>query len=399
MKILLISHDFLPEQRGGIELYYHHLCQQLHGDMHVLTAQRSHTPAFDQAQCYPIHRIPISIEAGEFRRESGVSLFFVVRMAWLVLMQMLAYIWHGRRVIQREKLDVILMGQLHLAPVGWILRLLTGRPYGFSLHGSALSRYWHFAVVRWPVLALLNQASFIVVNSNFTRQQYLERGVKATQRFILTNPGVDVDRFHPNVDPTPIITRHNLADRRVILTVARLVEWKGQDKVIEALPQILQAVPNAVYLIVGAGDYRPQLESLVAQLALSPHVIFAGPVSDEALPQYYAAADLVVLPSREVRPGQPIEGFGIVYLEANATGRAVIGTCLGGAPEAIAAGETGLLVNPNNPADIARAIIDLLAAPDRADQLGRTGRERAVQQFTWQAQAQKLRLSLAEILA
>jgi len=397
VKILLISHDFLPDMRGGVELYYHYLARQMPGAMQVLTARRAGAASFDRQQPYPIHRRAVPIEATDFRRQTQIGPFRLLALAWTALGQFLRYTWHGCRLVRRERIDLVLIGQLHLAPVGWLVGRLTGRPYAISLHGSALSRYWHFKTVRWPILALLNQARFLMVNSDFTRRQYLERGVRGSQRFIKVCPGVEAERFAAAVDPQSVVRQHGLAGKAIILTVARLVEWKGQDMVIRALPRILASVPNAVYVVAGQGLYLENLQRLAGELDLAEQVIFAGPIPDEELPLYYAAAAVVVLISREIRPGMPIEGFGMVYLEANAAGRAVVGTRLGGAPEAVLHGITGLLVDPTDPAGIAEAIVRLLTNPDLAGQMGQAGRARAAREFTWENQASRLRQQLTAL--
>jgi phosphatidylinositol alpha-1,6-mannosyltransferase len=398
VKILLISLDFLPDMRGGIELYYHHLARQMQGAMQVLTARRAEAAVFDQQQPYRIYRRAVPLEAADFRRRTQVGPLRLLALAWTAVGQFLRYTWHGCQLVRRERIDLVLIGQLHLAPVGWLVGRLTGRPYAISLHGSALSRYWHLRLVRWPILALLNQARFLMVNSDFTRRQYLERGVRANQRFVRVYPGVEAERFAAAADPQPIVRRHGLAGKAVILTVARLIEWKGQDMVIRALPRVLAAVPNAVYVVVGQGSYLETLRRLTAELGLAEQVIFAGLIPDEELPLFYAAADVVVMTSREIRPGMPIEGFGMVYLEANAAGRAVVGTRLGGAPEAVLDGITGLLVDPTDPTRIAEAIVRLLTNPDLAGQMGQAGRARAMHEFTWENQVGRLQQQLTALI-
>jgi phosphatidylinositol alpha-1,6-mannosyltransferase len=249
-------------------------------------------------------------------------------------------------------------------------------------------------LVRRLIVALLNGANFLMVNSEFTRRQYLARGVRADQTFVRIHPGVDLKRFLPNLDASPIVRRHGLAGRPLILTVGRLVEWKGQDMVMRALPYVLQAVPTAAYVVVGEGPYRKPLERLVAELKLHDHVIFAGFVPAEELAMYYRAADVTVLVSREICPGMPIEGFGMVYLEANAAGRPVIGSRMGGVTEAILEGVTGLLVNPNDEKEIAAAIMRLLTDRVLAEHMGIQGRARAARELSWQTQAAGLRRQL-----
>lgn len=405
-KFLLISHDFLPGLPGGIAFFYHHLCYQMQATLQVLVPHSGAWQAFDARQPYTIHRRAIPITTGLGRRAVRVQALFLIRNLLLALTQFVLYTWHGYRLIRRESIDCIWMGHLYMAPLGWLLSQLTRRPYCIFLHGSELQRYWHIGLVRRVMLAFLNRAAFLIVNSHFTRRQYVERGVRADQKFVQVYPGVDVTRFHPGVDPAPIIARHKLAERAVILTVSRLVAWKGQDTVLRAMPRILAQVPNALYLIAGTGPARPDLEQLVAALGLQAHVILAGFVPADELARYYRAADVVVLLSREVQlvdPAQggaskmPIEGFGMVYTEANATGRPVIGSNMGATAESIEVGVTGLVVDPSDETAVTEAIVHLLTHPDVADQMGQAGYERVTREFTWAYQTERLRQQLNEL--
>jgi phosphatidylinositol alpha-1,6-mannosyltransferase len=183
----------------------------------------------------------------------------------------------------------------------------------------------------------------------------------------------------------------------LLLSVARLVEWKGQDVVIRALHRVREEVPAAAYLIVGDGPYRRELERLVSELGLEQHVTFAGFVPESELPSYYRAADAMVVPSREFRDGLPIEGFGIVYMEASACGTPVIGGRGGGTDESILDGETGYQVDQNDPEAVADAAIRLLEDRDLAERMGRNGHQRAVRGFDWKIQADKLRRFLEDV--
>jgi phosphatidylinositol alpha-1,6-mannosyltransferase len=143
-------------------------------------------------------------------------------------------------------------------------------------------------------------------------------------------------------------------------------------------------------MIIGDGPYRAELERLVGRLGMAEHVVFAGFVAESELPSYYRAANLVAVPSREFRDGLPVEGFGIVYVEAGACGVPVIGGEGGGTADSIVDGETGYRVDPNDPAAVSEAVIRLLVDPQLAERMGRAGRERAVERFDWAIQADRL---------
>jgi len=397
MKSLLITHDFPPGFSGGISVFQHHLCAELKNEINVLAPKLGNWKTFDLKQDYTIFRQAMPKVPSGFMCNSKMRIWHIVYLVYIAVLQFNLYLINGCRIVIREKIDVVLIGHLYLAPVVWFIQMITKRPYVIILHGSELHRYWGFNLIRMLFLAWLNRAKFLLVNSEYTRQQYLRRGVRGNQNFVHVSPGVDVERFHPNLKPDAVIHRHALANRAVILTVARLVEWKGQDNVIRAMSRVLQVVPNAVYIMVGTGPYRSELEQLVAESGLQDNIIFAGFIPEKELGLYYAAANLMVLLGKEFKPGMPVEGFGIAYIEANAVERPVIGSRLGGTPDTIVDGVTGILVAPDDEDEISTSIIHLLVNPDLARQMGQRGRERVISEFTWQTQANRLRRQLVVI--
>ena len=399
MKNLLITHDFPPGLSGGISVFQHHLCAELKKEINVLAPKLGNWKVFDSKQGYTIYRQTMPKVPSGFMRNMKMRIWHIMYLVYIAVFQFNLYLINGCQIVIRGKIDVVLIGHLYLAPVGWFIQLITKRPYVIILYGSELHRYWRFSLVRQLFLAWLNRAKFLLVISEFTHRQYLSRGVRDNQTFVLVSPGVDVERFHPDLNPAAVVHRHKLENRVVVLTVARLVEWKGQDNVIRAMSRVVQVVPNAVYVMVGAGPYRSVLEKLVTEFGLQECVIFAGFIPDSELGLYYAAANIMVLVGREFQPGMPVEGFGIAYIEANATERPVIGSRLGATPDTIVDGVTGLLVPPDDEDEIAAGIIRLLVNPDLAKLMGEHGRERAVREFTWDTQASRLRQQLAEIVS
>jgi phosphatidylinositol alpha-1,6-mannosyltransferase len=189
-----------------------------------------------------------------------------------------------------------------------------------------------------------------------------------------------------------------LGSAPLLLTVSRLVKRKGHDLVMKALAQIRPRFPQARYAVVGDGPEREALFSLAQRLGLSEHVIFAGSVPDHDLPAWYAACDVFVMPSRDIA-GQPPEGLGLVYLEANAAGKPVIGARTGGVPDAIVHEQTGLLVDPEDVKALAAAIQRLIEHPAEAGRMGETGRQRVLREFTWHAVAERFLSALSETLS
>jgi phosphatidylinositol alpha-1,6-mannosyltransferase len=184
----------------------------------------------------------------------------------------------------------------------------------------------------------------------------------------------------------------------IILSVGNLVSRKGHDMVIRALPRLLDIMGDVTYLIVGDGPHRAELEALALALGVRERVAFAGRVPDEDLPDIYALCDAFVLPSREQLDSCDVEGFGMVFLEANASGKPVVAGRSGGIGDAVLDGETGLLVDPLDPDCIASSIGKLLANPQLASRMGEQGRERAVREFSWPAVAARLRGILRQVV-
>jgi phosphatidylinositol alpha-1,6-mannosyltransferase len=152
------------------------------------------------------------------------------------------------------------------------------------------------------------------------------------------------------------------------------------------------------YVIVGDGPHRPALEALARHMGIESLVHFAGEVPDRELARWYAAADVFALCSEERRGERSVEGFGIVFLEASASGLPVVGTKAGGIPDAVADGETGLLVPPGDPDAVAHAIGRLLQDNELALRMGSAGRDRVLNQFNWGNTAIALSRELQSLL-
>jgi phosphatidylinositol alpha-1,6-mannosyltransferase len=171
----------------------------------------------------------------------------------------------------------------------------------------------------------------------------------------------------------------------LLLSIGRLQRRKGHDLVIQALAACRQALPQLRYVIIGDGDERPRLEQMVRELGLGGTVTFEGEVPADSLPAYYAACDIFVMPNRV--DGVDVEGFGIVFLEAAATGRPTIGGRSGGVPEAIDENRTGLLVSGTDAPELVAALTHLAGSAELRTSMGAAGRARVVERFNWERAA------------
>ncbi|MFG3215662.1 glycosyltransferase family 4 protein [Streptomyces tendae] len=196
-------------------------------------------------------------------------------------------------------------------------------------------------------------------------------------------PGVDTTVFRPGLDGGPVRARYGLGRRPVVLCAARLVPRKGQDTLIRALPWIRKTVPDAMLLLAGAGPYAPELRQLAMAEGVFDSVVFAGDHPHHLLPSFYAASDAFAMPCRTRRRGLEVEGLGIVYLEAAASGLPVLAGDSGGAPDAVRDGETGYVIDGHSVAATADRLTRLLRNSALAHGMGAKGRHWAQTEWTW----------------
>ena len=287
-----------------------------------------------------------------------------------------------------------------LKPAGYPARFLSrwhGVPYGVVVHGTELllldAKIRRSRFKRWTAGGLLSGAAVIAANSTWTGNlakavlELLDRSDLA-QRVRVVPLGTEPREFRPGIDPRDVRDRYALTGGPWILTVAR-IEWhKGIDTMIKAMPAIRAAHPGARYAVAGVGPRQPQLEQLARETGVADAVRFLGPVPDADLPALYNAVDLYVGASR--RHDLLVEGFGISLVEASASGLAVVGGRSGGVPDAVRDGETGILVDPDQPAAVAEGVNRLLADEPLRKKLGAAGRVAVEKYYNWDRVAQDL---------
>jgi phosphatidylinositol alpha-1,6-mannosyltransferase len=235
--------------------------------------------------------------------------------------------------------------------------------------------------------AVFRAATGVFAVSRYTRDRVIdETGIDEARVHVVHN-GVDVERFAPRSRAPDLVDRHGLASRRVLLTVARLEDYKGVDRAIAALRHVVARHRDALYLVCGDGPDRSRLEALARHYRVRDHVVFAGAVPEERLPDYYSLADCFVLLSREDRDAPNVEGFGIVFLEAAACAKPAIAGRSGGIADAVVDGRTGWLVDPWDDAAVGAAMLEALGDPAGLSRRGEAARERARAELTWDAMA------------
>jgi phosphatidylinositol alpha-1,6-mannosyltransferase len=360
MRALLITNDF-PPMGGGESTCYARVSASVPPDRIVVLAPRlAGCDAFDRAQRYRIIRSPVPTGSHPAARLAQIVLFLV----------------RAVRVIRREAIDTIHLGHLYLGPIGFVLNWWWGLPYVIYLHGGEMAAYMRLRPMRAVARAIVRRAALVVVNSAYTREHYAAMGILPARVEILRiSPGTA--QFGGEGEGRRVRARHGLGDDKVILTVGRLIERKGHDMVIRALSSVRRSVGPVRYLIAGRGPEEGRLREVAQEVGCLDAVRFMGYVPPADLPGLYAACDVFVMPSRALPQRDGIEGFGIVFLEAAAAARPVVGGRSGGIPEVVQDGVTGHLVDPTDVDQLAEVLIEVLRDGGEAARLGANGRRHA----------------------
>ena len=364
---ILLTSDF-PPAPGGISSYLFNIYRQF--DVRGMTLIAPHHPeaeSFDSAQSYGAKR---------FRNALNMP---GLRGAWQVW-QMYA---EAGKLLKKNPSLVLHCGHVNAAFAARVLKRRYGTPYLLWTHALEIMDEW----LRLAITPTLADADLVITNSEFTRSFVASLGVPESG-IVKIRPGADPARFRPGLDCSDLKRSLGVAGRPTLLTVARIVKanrYKGHDVVLRALPNVMRAVPDLAYLIVGDGDDLPYLKQLASECGVRDHVIFAGHVPDAELPLLYNACDAFIMCSREDRTRRGIlaEGFGIALVEASACGKPVIAGRSGGVIDAVQDGVTGLLVNPVDIEAAAAAIITVLRQPGLAMTLGTNGRAWVESEMNW----------------
>lgn len=370
-KILCITNDFGP-RAGGIETFVIGLIERLpKGSVIVYTSKQEGSQPFDQRWLdsfgvevirdrsrilLPSFRVGRNVRT--LARERGISTVFFGAAAPLALLS------HGLRRSGVQRIVALTHGH----EVWW-------------------SKVWPFS---WAMRRIGNGVDNLTYLGEFTRSEIsraLSKSAVSAMKKIA--PGIDTDHFSPRPDSLQLRNELKLVDKKVMISVGRLVHRKGQDTLIEALPQILQSVPDAHLIFVGEGPYKEYLVKRANDLEVSHAITFIGRIQYADLPRYICVGDIFAMPSRSRLAGLEVEGLGIVYLEASACGLAVIGGTSGGAPDAVIEGETGLAVDGTSSKAVAEAAITLLSDPERARQMGARGRQWIIDEWRWEIWSKK----------
>lgn len=286
--------------------------------------------------------------------------------------------------------DLVICAHVGLATTGRAIQRLTRAPYWLVLYGIEVWGDLPPAKKR----ALQGARCFVTI-TRFTLEATARRHSLREPRYVLLPPSL------PASPPSATVGERSFrpAGGPIVLTVGRMSaseRYKGHDVMLAAWPLVLERVPEAVYWIVGGGDDRERLEARVRTLGIADSVRFLGSITPEELNVCYDRCRVFAMPARtELDNGAPRgEGFGIVFLEAMAYGKPVVGPNVGAPAEFIHSGEQGLLVTPTDSKEVARAIVELLENPERARRMGVAAREWVTREFSFDRFCERLRGAL-----
>lgn len=365
-KILCITNDFGP-RAGGIETFIIGLVERLpKGSVTVFTSTQENSEPFDNA----------------WSENFGVE---VIRDRSKILLPTLRVSRSVRSLVKEREIQSVFFGAA--APLGLLARS-TRRAGAEKIvaitHGHEVwwAKIWPFS---WAIKRIGRDVDVLTYLGDYTRDAISQALSKSSQKkLVRLAPGIDTDHFSPSKKSPRIRKELGLEDKKIIVSVGRLVHRKGQDFLIDALPIISLGVPSVHLLLVGEGPYRAELQKRADSLGMQDRITFIGRVQYAELPEYICAGDIFAMPSRSRLAGLEVEGLGIVYLEASSCGLPVIGGVSGGAPDAVLEGETGFSVDGKSASAIAASAVHLLNDPDFAANLGAQGRQWIVDQWRWE---------------
>jgi phosphatidylinositol alpha-1,6-mannosyltransferase len=377
-KILCVTNDFGP-RAGGIETFIIGLIERMPKDSVIV-----YTSAQDKSEPYD----------RQWLDNYGVE---VIRDKARILLPTPGVAYCVRALIKDRGIKTAFFGAA--APLGLLAPVL--RRAGIKriialTHGHEVwwSKVWPFT---WAMKSIARNVDHLTYLGEFTRRA-ISRTINSSAQSAMVKiaPGIDTEHFAPS-DSSELKSQLGITDKKVIVSVGRLVHRKGQDVLIEAMPQILSKIPKAHLLLIGEGPYRQYLEKRAKDLEIDSHITFIGRVMYSDLPKYICLGEVFVMPSRSRLAGLEVEGLGIVYLEASACGLPVIAGNSGGAPDAVIDGVTGVVVDGKDQHVIATSIVNLLEDQEKAREMGRNGREWVINQWRWEIWSEKFRALLKPI--
>lgn len=371
---IVITELFAPT-KGGTAVWFDEVYRRI-GDhrTHIVTAAVPGTDEYDRNHPNTIHRLNLKRTRWLKPESLGMYLKLFARSLRLAITNRASAIHAGRGLPE--------------GLVAWVVARMTSRPVVVYAHGEELTSWGSGAKFRALVFTL-KHADQVIANSDYTRGELLRLGVEAS-RICLINPGVDTERFRPELETDDLRQRIGLkAEQVLLLSVGRLSRRKGFDEVIRCLPELRRQGFDVHYAIAGIGEDREYLAALAIEHCVEDCVHLLGSVSADELPRWYNACDVFVMPNRDINGDT--EGFGMVFMEAAACGKPAIAGIAGGTGSAVLDGITGIRVDACAPGELGRAILRIAGDPALAADMGKRACIRARAEFAWPTVAERVR--------
>ncbi len=389
MQQLFLSDRFLPH-RGSSRGYYYEVCRRL--GIPMITSPEQGSQHFDSQQEFPIFRhVGIrSDEMGPIRASNPWGHLLVNYIPPLISMT-----WWTFLHTLKMKPHVIHAGGFQFAGCAALLMQKCFRiPYLLYAHGEDIQACKDTrllgAYMRW----VFRHATRVIASSEYTCNLLFEAGI-AHQKIQIVPPGIHERFLNPPQGADRLRQQYDLMGKPVLLSVGRLTERKGHKLILNILPQLLKQHPKLQYVIVGTGECYKILRKQIDQLGLSEHVVFTGRVDDDELHAWYHVCDVFVLGNRALQ--NDIEGFGMVFLEAGAAGKPVVGGRSGGGVEAVQDGVTGYLTDPENAEDLTEKLNQLLHNASLRERMGKAGQQWA-RFFLWSHRVKQIESVASQLI-
>lgn len=378
MTKVFVAIDFPPE-KGGIHDYAYGLISQIPSEeVTVLT-----------------NKIKDTVESNQFDRKADFEIIRK-RIYWnsnkvlLILSQVILILQLIILKWRRKTSEIHFVNVFPVGVAGPFMKAFFGVKYFPYVHGLDVMGMVNSRL--FPLLMMiLKRSDKVIANSQYTKSKLIELGIHEHQ-IVIIPPGLNVSKLSgADQSVEDVRAKYDLHGKKVMITVSRLVERKGHDVTLKAIRQVMKHIPNLKYLICGDGPYRGELERLVIKYGLDSIVVFTGGITDQELHQLYECSDIFIMPSRDIKEKGDVEGFGIVFLEANYYRLPVIAGNSGGIPDAVKDQVTGYLVDPMDDIEIANRIEELVLNEKLAEEMGNNGHDWVINHCLWSHRSQLLK--------
>ncbi|GLX82094.1 glycosyltransferase family 4 protein [Thalassotalea eurytherma] len=374
-KTLVLTENF-PPISGGSGRWFWELYSRLPKEEYLIVADNIEGAAeFDSTHDVSIIRIPLKSAEWGIKSFQGLKFYFNT-------------IKKLRKIIKEHNITKIHTGRvIHEGVTAWLLSLFTNVKFITYVHGEDVETAATSGEHNLMVKQVCKHAETIICNSLNSADIVKRLGYATDEKVKVLHPGVDASRFVPAETDDKFKQEMAWTNKKVIITVGRLQQRKGQDMMLKAMPDILKSHPDALYAVIGRGECKEQLTQLVDELNLKDNVQLLDEITDQQMIQCYQQCDLFILPNRTI--GNDIEGFGMVLVEAQACGKPVIAGDSGGTKETMVVNESGYILDCTNNAVIANKINQYLEYPEQLKKMGLVGRSHVENELDWVAHVEK----------